>query len=274
MEDIHSGRRRDRLFAEMYPGSTPVPFNLATPPTPSRSGGKRARRNVPAVTLGPPSAESLPTSSGCGSTTRCFRRTISVIAQSPSWRFRHSPARCGRPFTIGDDAFLKVGVHSLSVIHSASASSLRRGFRWTRDSPRRRALLPKVERTSRGGSTVRGYQLDHVRMEVEQLPLVPAPQGASASASSSTPPLGGDLRILQNVNLQFPFSPPVRFGLHGRRGGRRLLLRLGLSRFRRGIGISPCSSAFRSVTLAWPRAGPLNPGPAAPGSASFLVTSA
>ena len=86
---------------------------------------------------------------------------------------------------------------------------LRHGFRFDQGFPLGGAsLLPKVERYFAGGdTTIRGFQLDRARIEVVRYPdpsLGPAPD----VYASSTSPLGGNLRILQNIDLQFPISPP------------------------------------------------------------------
>ena len=86
---------------------------------------------------------------------------------------------------------------------------LRHGFRFEQGFPLGGAsLLPKVERYFAGGdTTIRGYQLDRARVEIVQLPD-PIAGAGNESTAIEYQPLGGNLRILQNIDLLFPISPP------------------------------------------------------------------
>jgi outer membrane protein assembly factor BamA len=168
------------------------------------------------------------------------------------------------PFAIGDDTFLKVGVHSLSVIPLGKHIYLRHGFRYDQGFPfGGAALLPKVERYFAGGdTTIRGYQLDHARVEVEQFPLVPNPQGGCGLCVVEYHPLGGNMRILQNIDLQFPILPPWYGSVFMDNGVvADSFSGLGLSQFRHGVGVSPLliRLPIGDVSLAW--GWPLDPGP-------------
>ena len=112
------------------------------------------------------------------------------------------------PLDVGDDTFLKVGVHSLSVLPLGRFLFLRHGFRFDQGFPLGGAsLLPKVERYFAGGdTTIRGYQLDRARIEVVRYP--DPSLGGRRLDRVEYQPLGGNLRILQNIDLQFPISPP------------------------------------------------------------------
>jgi len=162
------------------------------------------------------------------------------------------------PIDVGDDTFLKLGIRSLSVIPVGRFFFLRHGFRFEQGFPLGGAsLLPKVERYFAGGdTTIRGFQLDRARVEVVQYPLF------GNTDRIVYQPLGGNLRILQNIDLLFPISPPwygsvfidngvVADSLDG----------LSASAFRHGAGISPLliRLPIGDISLAW--AWPLDPGP-------------
>jgi outer membrane protein insertion porin family len=97
------------------------------------------------------------------------------------------------------------------------------------------ALLPKVERFYAGGdTTIRGYQLDRGLTETITEPT------ASGMSYISYRPLGGNIRVLQNIDIQFPIAPP----LYG-----AVFLDSGVvgysweaitaTDFRHGVGVSP-----------------------------------
>jgi outer membrane protein insertion porin family len=169
------------------------------------------------------------------------------------------------PLDIGDDTFLKIGLRSLSVIPIGRFFFLRHGFRYEQGIPFGGAsLLPKVERYFAGGdTTIRGFQLDRARVEVVQYPVSIDPvTGKCIVCRVDYRPLGGNLRILQNIDLLFPISPPwygsvfidngvVADSLDG----------LSASSFRHGVGISPLLIRLPigdvSLAFAWP----LDPGP-------------
>ena len=267
--DIHSGGGSIGFSREMYPGvDAGLHYNLRntthTEPLLREAG---PNENTQSVTLG--------TTVGSLSAnvewlrmdnrllpTRGFR--IDAIAELalPALSLPLRPF----PFAIGDDTFLKVGVHSLSVIPLGKRIFLRHGFRYDQGFPFGGAsLLPKVERYFAGGdTTIRGYQLDHARVEVEQFPLVPNPQAANGCGLCAVEyhPLGGNLRILQNIDLQFPIIPPWYGSVFMDNGVvADSFSGLGLSQFRHGIGISPLliRLPIGDVSLAW--GWPLDPGP-------------
>ncbi len=165
------------------------------------------------------------------------------------------------PLDVGDDTFLKISIRSLSVIPIGRFLFLRHGFRFEQGFPLGGAsLLPKVERYFAGGdTTIRGYQLDRARVEIVSYP---DPSLGGTINRIDFQPLGGNLRILQNVDLLFPISPPwygsvfidngvVADSLDG----------LSARAFRHGAGISPLliRLPIGDVSLAW--AWPLDPGP-------------
>ena len=165
------------------------------------------------------------------------------------------------PLDVGDDTFLKISIRSLSVIPIGRFLFLRHGFRFEQGFPLGGAsLLPKVERYFAGGdTTIRGYQLDRARVEIVSYR---DPSLGGTINRIDFQPLGGNLRILQNIDLLFPISPPwygsvfidngvVADSLDG----------LSARAFRHGAGISPLliRLPIGDVSLAW--AWPLDPGP-------------
>ncbi|HTB59419.1 MAG TPA: POTRA domain-containing protein [Polyangia bacterium] len=263
--DIHSGGGSIGFSREMYPGvDAGLHYNLRntthTEPLLRESG---PNENTSSVTLG--------TTVGSLSAnvewlrmdnrllpTRGFR--IDAIAELalPALSVPLRPF----PFAIGDDTFLKVGVHSLSVIPLGKHLYLRHGFRYDQGFPfGGAALLPKVERYFAGGdTTIRGYQLDHARVEVQQYPLSPNPEGGLYAVEYH--PIGGNLRVLQNIDLQFPIMPPWYGSVFMDNGVvADSFSGLGLSQFRHGVGVSPLliRLPIGDVSLAW--GWPLDPGP-------------
>jgi outer membrane protein assembly complex protein YaeT len=166
------------------------------------------------------------------------------------------------PLDVGDDTFLKISVRSLSVIPIGRFLFLRHGFRFEQGFPLGGAsLLPKVERYFAGGdTTIRGFQLDRARVEVVRF-LEPSLASADVYRIDFQP-LGGNLRILQNIDLLFPISPPWFGSLFLDNGVvADSLDGLSPSSFRHGLGVSPLliRLPIGDVSLAW--AVPLDPGP-------------
>src|SRR5262249_30489897 len=167
-------------------------------------------------------------------------------------------------FSRGDDTFLKLGVHSLSVIPLGRILFLRLGLRFDDGIPLGGAsLLPKVERFFAGGdTTIRGFRLDRARVEVVQFPLAPIVPGTPGLYGVEYRPIGGNLRILQNIDLQFPISPPWYGAVFMDNGVvADSLQELGASRFRHGVGISPLLLRIPIGDLSFAWAWPLDPGP-------------
>jgi len=268
--DIHSGGGSIGLSRELYPGvDAGLHYNLRntthTEPLLRQAGPDEGTQNVTlGTTVGSLSANIewlrmdnrlLPT--------RGFRVDAIAELALPAFSIPLRPF----PFAIGDDSFLKVGLHALSVIPLGKRIYLRHGFRYDQGLPLGGAsLLPKVERYFAGGdTTIRGYQLDRARTEVVEMPLAPVdPRDPSAGGLWAVEyrPLGGNLRILQNIDLQFPILPPwygavfmdnglVADSLNG----------LSVAQFRHGVGISPLliRLPIGDVSLAW--GWPLDPGP-------------
>lgn len=268
--DIHSGGGSIGLSRELYPGiDAGLHYNLRntthTEPLLRQAGPDEGTQNVTlGTTVGSLSANIewlrmdnrlLPT--------RGFRVDAIAELALPAFSVPLRPF----PFAIGDDSFLKVGVHALSVIPLGRRIYLRHGFRYDQGLPLGGAsLLPKVERYFAGGdTTIRGYQLDRARTEVVEMPLAPVdPRNPSVGGLWAVEyrPLGGNLRILQNIDLQFPIVAPwygavfmdngvVADSLNG----------LGVGQFRHGVGVSPLlvRLPIGDVSVAW--GWPLDPGP-------------
>jgi outer membrane protein insertion porin family len=259
--DIHSGGGSVGLSRELYPGvDAGLHYNLRntthTEPLLREAGPNETTQNVTlGTTVGSLSANIewlrmdnrlLPT--------RGFR--IDAIAELalPAFSVPLRPF----PFAIGDDSFLKVGIHSLSVIPLGRRIYLRHGFRYDQGFPLGGAsLLPKVERYFAGGdTTIRGFQLDRARVEIVQQPLGPGLDLIEYR------PLGGNLRILQNIDLQIPILPPWYGSVFMDNGVvADSLDGLGIRQFRHGVGVSPLliRLPIGDVSLAW--GWPLDPGP-------------
>jgi outer membrane protein insertion porin family len=268
--DIHSGGGSIGFSREMYPGvDAGLHYNLRntthTEPLLREAGPDENTQNVTlGTTVGSLSANLewlrmdnrlLPT--------RGFRLDAIAELALPALSIPLRPF----PFAIGDDTFLKVGVHSLSVIPLGKHFYLRHGFRYDQGFPLGGAsLLPKVERYFAGGdTTIRGFQLDRARVEVVQFPLVPVdPRNPSAGGLYAVEyrPLGGNMRILQNIDLQFPIIPPWYGSVFMDNGVvADSFSGLGISQFRHGVGVSPLliRLPIGDVSLGW--GWPLDPGP-------------
>jgi outer membrane protein assembly complex protein YaeT len=267
--DIHSGGGSIGFSREMYPGvDAGIHYNLRntthTEPLVRQAGPDENSQSVTlGTTVGSVSANIewlrmdnrlLPT--------RGFRLDAIVEVALPELSVPLRPL----PFAIGDDTFVKVGVHSLSVLPLGRYLYLRHGFRFDQGIPLGGApLLPKVERYFAGGdTTIRGYQLDRARVEVVEFPLVPVgPVGTGGGLYAvEYRPIGGNLRILQNIDLQFPIIPPWYGSVFMDNGVvADSLYGLHLTQFRHGVGVAPLiiRLPIGDVSLGW--GWPLDPGP-------------
>jgi outer membrane protein insertion porin family len=161
----------------------------------------------------------------------------------------------GLSMNFGQDTFVKVIGRSLTVVPLLSWLSLRHSVRFDQGLPIGAPVLPKVERFFAGGdTTIRGFELDRARTEVIRSPL------ATGVYSVQYRPVGGSVRILHNIDLQFPILRPWYGAVFLDSGVvADSLLGLGAARFRHGIGISPLlvKLPIGDISLSW--AWPLDP---------------
>ena len=158
-------------------------------------------------------------------------------------------------FDVGHDTFVKLYVRGLSVVPILPWLSLRYSIRYDQGLPiGGPALLPKVERYFAGGdTTIRGYQLDHALTETISVP------GVGGLNYVQYRPLGGNLRILQNIDLQFPLSPPLYGSIFFDSGVVGYSLdEMSASDFRHGVGFSPLLIKLPVGDLSLSFAIPLN----------------
>jgi outer membrane protein insertion porin family len=158
-------------------------------------------------------------------------------------------------FDVGQDTFVKLYGRGLSVVPLLPWLSLRYSIRYDQGLPiGGPALLPKVERYFAGGdTTIRGYQLDHALTETISVP------GVGGLNYVQYRPLGGNLRILQNIDLQFPLSPPLYGSIFFDSGVVGYSLdEMSASDFRHGVGFSPLLIKLPVGDLSLSFAIPLN----------------
>jgi outer membrane protein insertion porin family len=158
-------------------------------------------------------------------------------------------------FGVGQDTFVKLYGRGLSVVPLLSWLSLRYTIRYDQGLPLGgAALLPKVERFFAGGDTsIRGYQLDYALTEAITVP------GVGGLNYVQYVPVGGNLRILQNIDLQFPIAPPLYGSVFLDSGVVGYSLdNLSAADFRHGIGFSPLVIKLPVGDLSLSFAIPLN----------------
>jgi outer membrane protein insertion porin family len=173
--------------------------------------------------------------------TRGFKISGAVEAALPALSLRY-----------GEDTFVKVSGRSLVVVPLLPWLSLRHSVRYDQGLPFSAPVLPKVERYFAGGdTTIRGFELDRARSE-----LIRSPLSVGIDAVQYRP-VGGSLRLLHNVDLQFPIIRPW-YGAIFLDSGVVADSFLGLepARFRHGVGISPLLIRLPigdlSLSWAWP----------------------
>lgn len=157
----------------------------------------------------------------------------------------------------GTETFIKLTGRSLSVVPLLPWLSLRHSLRYDQGLPFGQPVLPKTERYFAGGdTTIRGFELDRARSERIRSPL------STGVHSVQYRPVGGSLRILHNVDLQFPILRPWYGAVFVDSGVvADSVLGLGAARFRHGVGISPLlvKLPIGDISLSW--AWPLDPEP-------------
>ncbi len=158
-------------------------------------------------------------------------------------------------FGVGQDTFVKLYARGLSVVPILPWLSLRYTIRYDQGLPLGgAALLPKVERFFAGGDTsIRGYQLDYALTETVSAP------GVGGLNYVQYLPVGGNLRILQNIDLQFPIAAPLYGAVFLDSGVVGYSLGdLSAADFRHGIGFSPLVIKLPVGDLSLSFAIPLN----------------
>jgi outer membrane protein assembly factor BamA len=170
----------------------------------------------------------------------------------------------------GEDTFLKATVRTLNVVPVSRRVSVRYSLRYDQGFPLGGAsLLPKVERFFAGGdTTLRGFELDRARTDDVQAESVP---GLTIAQHR---PLGGSLRILQNLDLQIEILGAWFGGLFIDSGVvADAFDGLSPQSFRHGAGIAPLvvKLPIGDLSIAW--AWPLDPksGDSASGRLHFNV---
>ncbi|HEY0711967.1 MAG TPA: POTRA domain-containing protein, partial [Polyangia bacterium] len=191
--------------------------------------------------------------------TRGFRLQASLELARPAFSFGY-----------GDDTFIKARVGSLNVVPLSRRMHLRHTFRYDQGFPLGGApLLPKVERFFAGGdTTLRGFALDSARTDVIRAEVAPG------VAFVKDRPLGGSLRILENIDLQFQIAGPWFASVFVDTGVvADAFDGLSATTFRHGAGVAPVviRLPIGDLSIAW--AWPLDPAPgdAAGGRRHFNV---
>jgi outer membrane protein insertion porin family len=174
--------------------------------------------------------------------TRGFRVQTGVELALPTLSF-------GR----GEDTFVKTTARALHVVPLTRRLGLRHSLRYDQGFPLGGAsLLPKVERFFAGGdTTLRGFDLDRARMEEVSVEI------AANTRLTQYRPVGGNLRLLHNIDLQLQIAGPWFGGLFFDTGVvADSLDALAARDFRHGAGVAPFM--FRlpigdiSISWAWP----------------------
>lgn len=158
----------------------------------------------------------------------------------------------------GENTFAKVQLQALSVVPVTRRWSLRHSLRYAQGVPLDGStLLPKTERFSAGGDiTLRGYQFERARTEVREYPR------ENGLSLVQFYPLGGNLRILSNLDLQAQISGAFYAGVFLDTGiVEDSLEAVQPRRFRHGAGVTPLviKLPVGDLSLSW--AWPLDPGP-------------
>jgi len=164
-------------------------------------------------------------------------------------------------FDVAHDSFIKLYGRGLSVVPLLSWLSLRYSIRYDQGIPLGGSdLLPKVERFFAGGdTTIRGYQLDHALTETISQPLLGNGTSTPTASYVQYRPLGGNLRILQNIDLQFPIAPPLYGSVFLDSGMVGYSLTdVSATDFRHGVGFSPLIIKLPVGDLSLSFAVPLN----------------
>jgi outer membrane protein assembly factor BamA len=189
-----------------------------------------------------------------------WQRLDSPLVPTRGFKLQASVELCEPTFTLnlGEDTFLKTGMRMLNVLPLSRRVSLRQSFRYDQGFPMAGAsVLPKVERFFAGGdTTIRGFELDRARTDRVSGDIGPY------TTRTQYRPLGGSLRLLNNLDLQiqilgawfggvFIDTGVLADGWDG----------LSVEAFRHGAGIAPVviKLPIGDLSIAW--GWPLDPQP-------------
>lgn len=199
--DVRSGGGFVGFAREMFPGvDAALRYNLRqTYRTESLLRGAGPDEEQQSVQIGTPL--------GSLSFTLDWLRLDNPLVPTRGFRL-HGGVELAHPaFSVnwGEDTFLKTTGRSLVVVPLGGWLSLRHSLRYDQGFPLGGAsLLPKVERYFAGGdTTVRGFELDRARSEAIRSEIAPG------VFSVQYRPVGGNMRVLHNMDLQVPIAPPV-----------------------------------------------------------------
>lgn len=248
---LRSGSTFIGLAREMYPGvDANLRYNLRnTYHTEPQARAAGADENQDTVSIG--------TMVGSFSTAIEWQRLDNLLVPTRGFKVGAGVevALPAFSFNQGGDSFVKLSARSLAVAPLASWLTLRHSLRYDQGFPLGGpSLLPRVERYFAGGdTTLRGYDLDRALTDGVQTQIAPGVYGVSYQ------PVGGNLRILHNIDLQFPIARPwygsvfldsgvVAFSLDGLRA----------KQFRHGVGIAPLVVKLPIGDLSLAFAVPLN----------------
>jgi outer membrane protein insertion porin family len=143
-----------------------------------------------------------------------FATTTASIGPTVIWDKRDNPlvprkgyrltssVRVASKYLGGDDDFFHINMTGQVFIDLPFKFILAQGFRYDHGIPFRNTnVLPKVERFFAGGdTTVRGYEEDQLFTQLVETPISPYGSGYVYSIK----PVGGNIRLLSNTELQFP----------------------------------------------------------------------
>jgi outer membrane protein insertion porin family len=254
--DIHSGSGSFGFSREMYPGvDATVQYNLR-----NTSRTELLERGAEPGPLQGPEQNTVRIGTFVSSLSAAveWRRLDHLLVPSKGFKVVAGVevALPALAFNTGQDAFVKLYGRGLSVVPLLPWLSLRYSLRYDQGVPMGgAALLPKVERYYAGGDTsIRGYQLDYALTETIARPTAPGVDYIMYR------PMGGNLRILQNIDLQFPTFGSLFYaaffldsGMVGYSWGG-----ISVHDFRHGVGFSPLLVKLPVGDLSLSFAIPLN----------------
>lgn len=257
--DIHSGSGSFGFAREMYPGvDAEVHYNLRNT---SRTE-LLERSAIPGLFAGQPTVR-IGTFVSSLSAGVEWHRLDHVLVPSRGFKIA-AGVELALPalfFDVGHDTFVKVYGRGLSVVPLLPWLSVRYSIRYDQGIPLGgAALLPKVERFFAGGdTTIRGYQLDHALTETITQPMLGNGTSTPIASYVQYRPIGGNLRIVQNIDLQFPISPPLYGSVFFDSGMVGYSLAdVSATDFRHGVGFSPLILKLPVGDLSLSFAVPLN----------------